>query len=94
MIASERAETKENRNAKNRSKRSQRWIEGLELHPVEAIEIENGDGVGKGCWAKELGTTGKPSAIDSKKGRSFPPCIGVGSFDTWFFILPAKMSGL
>ena len=85
-ITNERAETKEKRNAKNRSKSPQRLIGGLELHPVEATETENGDGVGKGCcWGMELveATMGKPLAINLPTLNSFSPCID--SFGTWFF---------
>lgn len=47
----ERAETKEKIRAKNRRRRPQKLkVDGVEVHPaVEAIETENGDGVGSGC---------------------------------------------
>ena len=49
-----------------RRKRFERWIEGLELHLVEATENENGDGVIAGGAAGEQAAAGETPAIDPK----------------------------
>lgn len=63
-VASEKAHTKEKISAENRRMREQRWIEGLVFDLAEAIEKVNGDGVGNGCWARELAAIGETPAVD------------------------------
>lgn len=62
--ASERAETKEKRSDKNRSKRLEISIECLELHLVEATENEKGEGVVGCSCAGEYAAVGETPAID------------------------------
>lgn len=59
----ERAEMKDRRKAKNLRESVKLWIEGLELHLVEATEYENGEGVGNWGWAKEFDATDTTLAI-------------------------------
>lgn len=63
-VASEKAHAKEKISAENRRMREQRWIEGLVFDLAEAVEQVNGDGVGNGCWARELAAIGETPAID------------------------------